>query len=59
MPLVFIGVNKVEMLVQLLLHVGWREFLAWDGQIGPVMLGPVWLFSWDLLCLIVTLVSPP
>jgi hypothetical protein len=23
------------------------------------MLGPAWLFSWDLLCLVFTLVSPP
>jgi dolichyl-phosphate-mannose--protein O-mannosyl transferase len=29
----------VEVLVLLLSHVGWREFLAWDVQIGPVILG--------------------
>jgi hypothetical protein len=38
-PPVFIGVNKVEMLVLLLPHVGQREFLAWDCQSGPVILG--------------------
>jgi hypothetical protein len=36
---VFTGLNRVEVLVLLLPHVGWREFLPWDGQIGPVILG--------------------
>jgi hypothetical protein len=31
-------------LVSLLPHVGWREFLAWDGHIGPVILTTGW---WD------------
>jgi hypothetical protein len=38
-PPVFIGVNRVEMLFLLLPHVRQRKFLAWDGQIGPVILG--------------------
>jgi hypothetical protein len=38
-PPVFTGLNRVEMLVLLLPHVGWREFWAWDVQIGPVILG--------------------
>jgi hypothetical protein len=38
-PPVFIGVNRVEMLVLLFPYVRRREFLAWDGQIGPVILG--------------------
>jgi hypothetical protein len=48
-PPVFIGVNKVEMLVLLLSHVGRREFLAWDDQIGPVILGgsPLTTGWWD------------
>jgi hypothetical protein len=34
----------VEVLVLLLPHVGWKEFLPWDGQIGPVILGGLhWL----------------
>jgi hypothetical protein len=37
-PPVFIGVKRVEMLVLLLPHVRQREFLTWDGQIGPVIL---------------------
>jgi hypothetical protein len=37
-PPVFIGHKRVEMLVLLLPHVRWREFLAWDSQIGPVIL---------------------
>jgi hypothetical protein len=41
---IFIGVNKVEMLVLLLPHGRQREFLAWDDQIGPVILGRLhWL----------------
>jgi hypothetical protein len=35
----FIRVNRVQMLVLLLPHVRWREFFAWDGQIGPVIWG--------------------
>jgi hypothetical protein len=48
-PPVFIGVNRVEMLVLLLPHVRQREFLAWDGQIGPVILGgvPLTIGWWD------------
>jgi hypothetical protein len=43
-PAVFIGVNRVEMSVLLLPHVGWREFLPWDVQIVPVNLGGLhWL----------------
>jgi hypothetical protein len=38
-PPVFISVNRVEMLVLLLPHVRRREFLAWDGQTEPVVLG--------------------
>jgi hypothetical protein len=38
-PPVFIGVNRVKMLVLLLPHVRQREFLAWDGQLGSVILG--------------------
>jgi hypothetical protein len=38
-PPVFIGLNRVEILVLLLPHGRQREFLAWDGQIGPVILG--------------------
>jgi hypothetical protein len=38
-PPVFIGVNKVVMLVLFLPHVRQREFLAWDGQISPIILG--------------------
>jgi hypothetical protein len=38
-PPVFIGVNRVEMLVPPLPHGRWKEFLVWDGQIGPVILG--------------------
>jgi hypothetical protein len=34
-----IGVNRVEMLVLLLPHFRRKEFLPWDGQIGPVILG--------------------
>jgi hypothetical protein len=37
-PPVFTGFNRVEVLVLFLPHVGWREFLAWNGQIGPVIL---------------------
>jgi hypothetical protein len=36
---VFIGVNRVEILVLLLPYGRQREFLAWDSQIGPVILG--------------------
>jgi hypothetical protein len=38
-PSVFIGVNRAEMLLLFLPHVRQREVLAWDGQIGPVILG--------------------
>jgi hypothetical protein len=38
-PPVFIGLNRVEMLVLLIPHVRQMEFLAWDDQIGPVILG--------------------
>jgi hypothetical protein len=38
-PPVFIGVNRVKMLVLLLPHDRQREFLDWDGQIGHVILG--------------------
>jgi hypothetical protein len=34
-----VGVNRVEMLVLLLPHDRQREFLVWDVQIGPVILG--------------------
>jgi hypothetical protein len=37
-PPVFIRVNRVEMLVLLLPHVGQRDFLAWDVQIRTVIL---------------------
>jgi hypothetical protein len=39
----------VKVLVLLLPHVRWREFLAWDGQIGPVILGgaPLTTGWWD------------
>jgi hypothetical protein len=39
----------VEMLVLILPHVGWREFLSWDGQIGPIILGgdPLTTGWWD------------
>jgi hypothetical protein len=34
----------VEVLVLILPHVGWKEFLPWDGQIGPIILGGLhWL----------------
>jgi hypothetical protein len=48
-PPVFIGLNRVEVLALLLPHVGWREFLPWDGQIGPVILGgaPLTAGWWD------------
>jgi hypothetical protein len=29
-----------------------------QGQVTTFLLGPHWLFSWDLLCLVFTLVSP-
>jgi hypothetical protein len=37
------------MLVLFLPHVGWREFLTWDVQIGPVILGeaPLTTSWWD------------
>jgi hypothetical protein len=35
----FYWINGVGMLVLFLLHVRQREFLAWDGQLGPVILG--------------------
>jgi uncharacterized membrane protein YkvI len=38
-PPVFIGLNRVEVLGLLLPHVGRREFLPWDIQIGSVILG--------------------
>jgi hypothetical protein len=38
-PPVFIGLNRQEMLVLLLPHGRQREFLPWDGQTGPIMLG--------------------
>jgi hypothetical protein len=44
-PPVFIGLNRMEMLVLLLPHVRLREFLAWDGQIGPVILGGLHLLQ--------------
>jgi hypothetical protein len=25
---------------------------------GTILLGPAWLFSWDLLCLVFTMISP-
>jgi hypothetical protein len=37
-PPVFIGLNRVKVLVLPFPHVGWKEFLLWDGQIGPVIL---------------------
>jgi hypothetical protein len=39
----------VEVLVLLLPCGKWREFLAWDGQIGPVILGgtPLTTSWWD------------
>jgi hypothetical protein len=39
----------MEMLVLLLPHVGCREFLPWDVQIGPVILGgaPLTTGWWD------------
>jgi hypothetical protein len=41
---VSIGLNRVKVLVLLIPHVGWREFLPWIGQIGPVILGGLhWL----------------
>jgi hypothetical protein len=48
-PPVFIGLNRLEMLVLFLPHVGWREFLPWDVQIGPVILGgaPLTTCLWD------------
>jgi hypothetical protein len=36
---ILLGVNRVEVLVLLLPHVRQREFLAWDGQIGPIISG--------------------
>jgi hypothetical protein len=34
----------MKVLDLLLPHVGWREFLPWEGQIGPVILGGIhWL----------------
>jgi hypothetical protein len=48
-PPVFIGLNRVKVLVLILPHVGWREFLPWDAQIGPVILGaPLSTGWWDL-----------
>jgi hypothetical protein len=38
-PPVSIGLSRMEMLVLLLSHGRWREFLLWDGQIEPVILG--------------------
>jgi hypothetical protein len=38
-PAVFIELNRVEVLLLLLPYVKWREFLAWDVQIGPIVLG--------------------
>jgi hypothetical protein len=36
--------NRVEVLVLLLPHVGWRDFLPWDVHIRPVILGGLhWL----------------
>jgi hypothetical protein len=48
-PPVFIGVNRVKMLVLLLPHGRWREFLAWDGQIGPFIFrgAPLTIGWWD------------
>jgi hypothetical protein len=37
-PPVSVGLNRVEMLVLALPHVGWRDFLPWDVQIRPVIL---------------------
>jgi hypothetical protein len=35
------------MLVLLLTYVGWREVLAWNVQIGPVILGDApWTTGW-------------
>jgi hypothetical protein len=35
-------------LVLLLPHVEWRDFLPWDGQIGPLILGGTPLTTgWD------------
>jgi hypothetical protein len=34
----FIGVNKMEIFVLLFPHVRQKEFLAWHGQIGPLIL---------------------
>jgi hypothetical protein len=33
-PPVFIGLNRVEVLVPLLPHVGWREIFPWDARLG-------------------------
>jgi hypothetical protein len=38
-PPVFSGLNRVEVLVLLLPHGRRREFLAFGGQVGPVILG--------------------
>jgi hypothetical protein len=44
----------VEVLVLLLPHVGWREFLPWDVQIGPVILeGLHWLQVGGILLYII------
>jgi hypothetical protein len=45
----FIGVNRLEMLVLLLPYGRQKKFLAWDDQIGPVILGgtPLTTGWWD------------
>jgi hypothetical protein len=42
----------VDVLVLILPRVGWREFLPWDVQIGPVTLGraPLTTGWWDPAC---------